>query len=426
MIDFSELRGRGRRLRLRVGDDESHRSRSRRTSTRACATTRSRSSTTSAAASRSRCRTRASRSWRGRPVTPSDASAVRAAARAAATRSTSRAAGTTRATTASTWSTAASRCGTLLEPLRAQRGGRSADAAFARRQAARCPRRATACPICSTRRAVELEFCSRCRCRRAAARRAWSHHKMHGMKWTELGTAPARGRQPSASCMPPSTAATLNLAAVAAQAARLCRDDRPGVQQALPRGAQARLDRGARAPDASTRRPRAARRRRSVRRQRRARRVLLGGGRAARHDRRGEVPRSSSSARPRTRSLAGRGRRRRRTLDDLAARRGGRHAQPRALAPQTRWARSATARAPRSCARADGSSTLRAREGYGIPFAPGAETASTRGARTRSCSTTRSCSALAHDFTRRAQVPRRRRGRAWTTCSAATRSISRT
>ncbi len=46
------------------------------------------------------------------------------------------------------------------------------------------------------------------------------HHKIHDRAWTELGVAPHEDKQPR-SLMAPSTAATLNLAAVAAQAARL-------------------------------------------------------------------------------------------------------------------------------------------------------------------------------------------------------------
>ena len=47
-----------------------------------------------------------------------------------------------------------------------------------------------------------------------------AHHKMHDADWTPLGTAPAEDQQPRV-LRPPSTAATLNLAAAAAQAARL-------------------------------------------------------------------------------------------------------------------------------------------------------------------------------------------------------------
>jgi len=46
------------------------------------------------------------------------------------------------------------------------------------------------------------------------------HHKMHDQDWTPLATAPHEDPQPRV-LRPPSTAATLNLAAVAAQAARL-------------------------------------------------------------------------------------------------------------------------------------------------------------------------------------------------------------
>lgn len=48
------------------------------------------------------------------------------------------------------------------------------------------------------------------------------HHKVHDKEWTALGTAPHEDTQPRY-LHPPSTAATLNLAAVAAQAARIWR-----------------------------------------------------------------------------------------------------------------------------------------------------------------------------------------------------------
>ena len=50
-----------------------------------------------------------------------------------------------------------------------------------------------------------------------------AHHKVHDDLWTALGTAPQEDKRPRV-LRPPSTAATLNLAAVAAQAARLWRN----------------------------------------------------------------------------------------------------------------------------------------------------------------------------------------------------------
>src|SRR5258706_10689048 len=46
-----------------------------------------------------------------------------------------------------------------------------------------------------------------------------AHHKMHDENWTAMPSAPHEAKQPRF-IHPPSTAATLNLAAVAAQAAR--------------------------------------------------------------------------------------------------------------------------------------------------------------------------------------------------------------
>jgi endoglucanase len=50
--------------------------------------------------------------------------------------------------------------------------------------------------------------------------RGMAHHKIHGNDWTSLGTAPEEDRQ-TRYVYPPSTAASLNLAATAAQASRL-------------------------------------------------------------------------------------------------------------------------------------------------------------------------------------------------------------
>jgi endoglucanase len=54
-----------------------------------------------------------------------------------------------------------------------------------------------------------------------------AHHKIHGDDWTSLGTAPADDTQ-TRYLYPASTAATLNLAATAAQASRLYRDHDSG------------------------------------------------------------------------------------------------------------------------------------------------------------------------------------------------------
>lgn len=60
-----------------------------------------------------------------------------------------------------------------------------------------------------------------------------AHHKMHDADWTALGTAPHEDQQPRV-LRPPSTAATLNLAAASAQAARLwARYDRSFAQRCL-------------------------------------------------------------------------------------------------------------------------------------------------------------------------------------------------
>jgi endoglucanase len=66
----------------------------------------------------------------------------------------------------------------------------------------------------------ELEFLISMRVPEGQPLAGLVHHKMHDEDWTALGTAPNEDQQPRV-LRPPSTAATLNLAAVAAQASRL-------------------------------------------------------------------------------------------------------------------------------------------------------------------------------------------------------------
>lgn len=63
------------------------------------------------------------------------------------------------------------------------------------------------------------------------------HHKVHDKAWTELGVAPHEDKQPRY-LKAPSTAATLNLAAVAAQAARVYRSVDPAFSAKLLAAAQ--------------------------------------------------------------------------------------------------------------------------------------------------------------------------------------------
>ncbi|HKP61254.1 MAG TPA: glycoside hydrolase family 9 protein [Polyangiales bacterium] len=68
-----------------------------------------------------------------------------------------------------------------------------------------------------------------------------AHHKMHDKAWTELGTAPHEDKQPRV-LMAPSTAATLNLAANAAQAARIWRSIDPAFSKRCLTAAQRAYD----------------------------------------------------------------------------------------------------------------------------------------------------------------------------------------
>jgi endoglucanase len=67
------------------------------------------------------------------------------------------------------------------------------------------------------------------------------HHKMHDKEWTELGVAPHEDKSQRV-LMAPSTAATLNLAAVAAQAARLYRAFDPPFSKRCLAAAQRAFD----------------------------------------------------------------------------------------------------------------------------------------------------------------------------------------
>ena len=60
-----------------------------------------------------------------------------------------------------------------------------------------------------------------------------AHHKVHDVKWTQLSTGPHEDPMPRY-LQPPSTAATLNLAANAAQAARIWKSiDKPFSEKCL-------------------------------------------------------------------------------------------------------------------------------------------------------------------------------------------------
>ena len=224
------------------------------------------------------------------------------------------------------------------------------------------------------------------------------HHKIHDEELDALGPRAQRGSDGRASSSRRRTAATLNLAANAAQARARLEEDRQGVRR-----------RSAWPPPSAPGRPRSAnpavyagqgrRRRRALRRRPRRRRVLLGGGRALHDDRQGRLQGVRSRSRPTSRRSRRRGPARRGCTRgdlgerrsagiDLAGRRPERHRQaghrgdpqePSSPPPTRTWRSSR-------------------KQGYRVPFAAPAPRA-TPGARTRSCSTTRSCSALAHDFT---------------------------
>ena len=139
-------------------------------------------------------------------------------ARDARIRSTFAAVGTTPATTANTWSTGASPSGRCSICTRGPRSAarRSPTSATA---SSPFPRATTGAPTCSTKRAGSSNFL-RMQIPEGAPHAGMAHHKIHDKEWTELGTAPHEDKM-QRFLYPPTTAATLNLAAAAAQASRL-------------------------------------------------------------------------------------------------------------------------------------------------------------------------------------------------------------
>ena len=124
---------------------------------------------------------------------------------------------------------------------------------------------------------------------RQAAGRAWPTTRCTTRNWTGLPLAPEDDPE-QRELHPPSTAATLNLAATAAQCARLFAPydaalRRPGACSAAPHGL-----RGGQGQPGHVRAATGRQRRRRVQRRRRQRRVLLGRRRAVPDHRRGGLP----------------------------------------------------------------------------------------------------------------------------------------
>ena len=162
---------------------------------------------------------RAARSRRGPPATSGRQERRPVRPRpSAATRSTSAAGGTTPAITASTSSTVASPCGccktsTRRSPLRPHRGHfrrREAEHPRVEERAARPARRGALRPRSHAADAGAG----------GQPMAGMVHHKIHGEKWSAIPTCPTQD-EIKRYLRPVSTAATLNLAAMAAQAARL-------------------------------------------------------------------------------------------------------------------------------------------------------------------------------------------------------------
>ena len=109
-----------------------------------------------------------------------------------------------------------------------------------------------------------------------------AHHKIGDARWTALPMPPHLDPE-TRYLHPPSTAATLNLAATAAQCARIWRTIDAGFLRPLPRRRRTRLRRGG--PQSGGVRDRQFHRQRRLWRPGSERRILLGGRRAVRHHR---------------------------------------------------------------------------------------------------------------------------------------------
>lgn len=93
----------------------------------------------------------------------------------------------------------------------------------------------------------ELEFMMAMQVPAGQAMAGMVHHKVHDVAWTGLPLAPGDDAQPRA-LVPPSTAATLNLAATAAQAARVWKDHDPAFAARCLQAAQLAWDAAQRYP----------------------------------------------------------------------------------------------------------------------------------------------------------------------------------
>ena len=210
-----------------------------------------------------------------------------------------------------------------------------------------------------------------------------AHHKIHDENWTGLPLLPSADPQ-QRELHPPSTAATLNLAATAAQAARLFAPyDAAFAARCLTRGPH-RLAAAA-GPPGRLRPGLRRHRRRRLRRQRRHRRVLLGGGRAVPHHRREAVRRRGH------RLAAAHGRRVPPDGFDWRCDGAAPGRLDLATVPNNLPGRAAV-RGPSVLAGADKYLATLAAHPYGLPYAPDAAACST-GAPTAWCSTTWSSSA---------------------------------
>ena len=188
-----------------------------------------------------------------------------------------------------------------------------------------------------------------------------AHHKVHDDNWTGLPLLPSADPQPR-QLHKPSTAATLNLAATAAQCARLFAPyDEAFADRCLARGPYG-LGRGQGQPG-HLRHGGRRHRRRPVRRRLRGRRVLLGGGRALPHHRREAVRRRGPGlAGAHRRRVPGRG------LRLEVDRRAG-PARPGHHAQWTAGSRRGTGIGARRRGAVPGRASTA--HPYGLPYAPG-------------------------------------------------------
>ena len=287
--DFSSFKAAGPGFKLRVGGDGATRSPSGPTSTRSSSTTRSRTSITTAAASRSPCPTRATRSGRGRPGTRQRNERQERSLRAGSgcTYSLDVTGGWYDAGDHGKYVVNGGICvWTLLDQYERAKhlgklGARFGDGKL------NIPENKNGVPDILDEARWELEFMLKMQVPAGNPLAGMVHHKVHDEEWTALGTAP---HEDADEALPPAAehGGDAQPRRRRRAGARIWKTIDPAFAARCLGGGRARLGGRAGQPGDVSRRD-ATVRRRPLRRQARERRVLLGRGRALRHDGQGRL-----------------------------------------------------------------------------------------------------------------------------------------